>query len=316
MRIDGHVPDLAGDAVGATEQAAAAHMTGADAGRDLHVGEVVDTSPRAPPAFRQRAQIRVVVHVQRHAERLPERLETMLALPVGQYDLGESLRLAWIHGTRQRDAHADETARARARLLEAGLAQLLHEPSRAVGIGAHRVLAVTPHEHLAAQIGECHRHVRRADLDAEDGAGLVLEAQHDRTASAARGTGADLGHERGRQQQRHDLGHGRARQIRAARDIGARDLTLLPDESQHGVRERSRTAGFGSMGGASFEWGHGRHDLSAVLRDGAVRLDAKGDFASARAGLTRTLPSDGEAVPISDAGRRYPDRRAGAAWPS
>ncbi len=90
----------------------------------------------------QRAEVGVVVDEERHAEARAQRLEPALAPPLGKHDLREPVGMRGIDRAGDGDADADQALLAASGVAQAGVAELGDEGSRALGIGAHRVIAV------------------------------------------------------------------------------------------------------------------------------------------------------------------------------
>ena len=232
LRVDGDVADLAGGPGRAPVQAAAHDVARSDAGPDLDVGDVLQALPRAPPVLGQRSQVGVVVDQHRHAEALRQEREAGPSFPGRQGDLRELLRVARIDRARHRHADPHQPLRAPAPPPQALLHQLRGQLAGALRVGAHRVRALLPDQHLPSQIRERHRHVAGAEIDADQAEGVVLELEHDGAAPAAGLTRTSLDHEPGCEQLGDGLGHRRAREVGATSDLRARDGSLGPDESK------------------------------------------------------------------------------------
>jgi hypothetical protein len=71
--------------------------------------------------------------------------------------------------------------------------------------------------------------------------------EQDRPAAAGRFARAAFDHQASREQRFDHLGGGGSRQVRAARDLGARNRALLPDQTQDRVDQRPPATGRGLL---------------------------------------------------------------------
>ena len=156
VRIDGHVPELARQPRGAPVEAAADQESGADARRDLHVDDVGGAARRAEARLGERAQVRVVLDCDRHAQALAQRRRRMDADPAGQ-DHGRS----------------DDAVRR-------SIGRAAPSPPPPAGSCRRRV-----REHLVGQLGRRVDRLARGCAD-PDGVSRSARTSPDRSATATR----------------------------------------------------------------------------------------------------------------------------------
>jgi hypothetical protein len=148
-----HERDLPRDAVRAAHQLAAEDKAHADAGPDVHEGEVVDLPAVAERAFGQRGGVDVVLHDQRRPERLPKSGQRRRPVPAAQPagELHGVPALVVDAGTADHGLGEGRTGRARVLAQQVGQLDQLGDPGPdAGGVGPER----GPGPDLAGEIGD------------------------------------------------------------------------------------------------------------------------------------------------------------------
>ena len=186
VRGDDRVADLARRAARAAVGAAAHDQARPDAGRELEVGEVPGAAAGAPHPLAERAEARVVLHLDRVAERLGHRVGRAHADPAGEDRRVAELARRAVDRARQAHADPGDLGAARAGLVE----HLADEPRRERDrlrrrqVGAERLVALR--EHAVGEVGERDPQVALAEVEPERHARRAVERhEHGRAADPA-----------------------------------------------------------------------------------------------------------------------------------
>jgi hypothetical protein len=214
-------------------QAPAGEDPAADARAEHHGEEVIGVAAGAGRRLGERHEVRVVLDDHRHvgvrgeerrqADVVPRRHEGRQHDPAGRV----------LDGRGQPHADAGQ---------QRGIQPVLRQQS--LHLGPHggddrlRVLVGQPRaahaaDDVAREVGDGHGEVAGAEVDRGDGSRLPHDVEPPGATPAAGLLVPALGDEAEAQQRVHADADGGRREARAARDRGARDGALLPDETEH-----------------------------------------------------------------------------------
>ena len=258
LLVEGRVPDLAGRTGRASQQAPVDHDPGADAGRRLDVGKVRTVPPRAPGQLGQRAEVRVVLDLDRDPKALLHLRRDAKPDPTRE----DGGRPGGAVGAVDRPGNAHTHAQ-HARALHGDLGQDLRkhggcDVERSSGLAIDVQVIPAFREHVVAEVRDGDRHVAVPEVDADhDVRGIPKHELHARSPSTGVSRpGVDV-----RNQARlFELGdqsrHRGARETGGARDVGLADLAVHPEDLHHALAVAVPQPGKGPV--TVFRAGHSR----------------------------------------------------------
>ena len=184
--VDSHldVAELAGDARRPVVQTTSQDEAGADAGGHHHVDHVGEPAARAEGHLRERAEVRVVVHLDLDAQTLRELLARVDARPA-RHDRRGHRSLVPVERPRERHAGADQAAAVGPRLGEHLGGEVGRGVERRGGIVVDLERDDAFREHRRGEVGDRHADVPVAEVDAERRADGGVEPEQDRGPAAA-----------------------------------------------------------------------------------------------------------------------------------
>ena len=232
MRVDGGVADFAGDAAAPSKDPAIDDQARTDAGGDFDECQISGRRADAPPPLRQGTEVGVIVEKDGPPKAVLEVDGDVVTLPLRQNEGQQLSRMSIVDRTRNRDADPEHVGKRHVVRLQDGAYSHRHLFESDLRLVANGSRSGPRRSHVAAQVREHARNVRRAELDPDDEARLVLKLEHDGAATATGNAGARLFDQARAQQIVDDRGHRRPTQARAPRQLCPRDLTLLPEEVQ------------------------------------------------------------------------------------
>ncbi len=251
LLLDDRVADLAGHPCRSVEQPAVHDQPGADAGRDLQVGGVAAAGRRAPVELGQRAEVGVVVHVDRQLEPRRERLRRSDSHPAGQDRGRPHAPRAHVDRPGQAEAYADHVAARDARLGQHLLDQLRGRVEAGLGgvVGLHGALGLG--EDRVAEVGGGHAQVALAEVDADGRPGRAAERQEPRRPAAPLRGAAVLALDE------HPLGLELAHDARDRRPGEARDPRQVGPAGRARLAQRADDPGAVALAADVRAGGHG-----------------------------------------------------------
>ena len=273
------MPDLAGRAGRASKQAPIDHDPGADARRRLDVGKVRTVPTGAPGQLGQRAEVGVVLDLDRDPKALFHLRRDAEPNPTGEDGGRPGGAMGAVDRPGDAHAHAQHTG-----ALHGDLGQDLREHGgcdveRSSGLTIDVQVIPAFREHVVAEVRDGDRHVAVPEVDADhDVRGIPEHQLHAGSPSTGvSGPGVDVRNE-SRLLELGDQGrHRGARETGGPRDVGLADLAVHPEDLHHALAVAVPQPGKGPV--TVFRAAHPREIMVWPRRLSRVRTNCLGSVA-------------------------------------